>query len=110
MKLLTIFVSLSLLWSVNSLAGDTHIILGVDGMACPFCVYGIEKKLKKIDGINDVSTDLLQGKIWVEATTNDVLTEDSARTLLQDAGFTLRSYETHQGTGSESEEHGSGQN
>jgi len=106
MKLTTIFMSVLLLWSAHTLAGETHILLGVDGMACPFCAYGIEKQLKKIKGVGDVSTDLPQGKIWVEASGNDVLSEEGARTLLKDAGFTLRSFEMHQGTKSEYSEHG----
>jgi mercuric ion binding protein len=97
MKLTAIIVSVLLLWSANSLAQETHILLGVDGLACPFCAFGIEKQLKKIDGVNDVAIDLPQGEIWVEVSGNDVLSEDEARTLLQDAGFTLRSFETHQG-------------
>ena len=64
-------------------------------MSCPFCVYGIEKRLKKIDGVEDVSADLAQGNIWVEATGADVLSEDGARLLLEQAGFTLRSFEVH---------------
>jgi len=101
-------MSVLLLWSANTPAEETHILLGVNGMACPFCAYGIEKQLKKIDGVGEVSTNLPQGEIWVEASGNEVLSEDEARTLLQDAGFTLRSFETHQGKKNDHDTHGSG--
>ena len=101
MKLIIVLMTVFMLWSANALAGEVHILLGVDGMNCPFCVYGIEKRLKKIDGVEDVSADLAEGNIWVEATGADVLSEDDARMLLEEAGFTLRAYEVHQGAANE---------
>ncbi len=96
MKLITVLMFSFMLWSANAFAGEVHIQLGVDGMSCPFCVFGIEKQLQKVDGIEDVQSDLAQGKFWVKATGTDVLSEDAARLLLEDAGFSLRSFETHQ--------------
>ncbi len=95
MKLIIVLMAVFMSWSANALAGEAHYHLGVDGMSCPFCVYGIEKRLKKIDGVENVSADLAQGNIRVEASGADVLTEDNARLLLEDAGFTLRSFEVH---------------
>jgi mercuric ion binding protein len=95
-KLITILMTVFMLWSTNALAGEVHFLLGVDGMSCPFCVYGIEKRLKKIEGVGDVRADLALGNIWVEASGANVLSEDSARLLLEDAGFTLRTFEVHQ--------------
>ena len=95
MKLLFPLLATVILWSGALLAGEAHFLLGVDGMSCPFCVYGIEKRLKKIDGVEDVSADLAQGNIWVEATGADILSEDGARLVLEQAGFTLRSFEVH---------------
>jgi len=95
-KLITVLMTVFWLWSANALAGETHYLLGVDGMSCPFCVYGIEKRLMKIEGVEDVRADLAQGNIWVEASGADVLSEDSARLLLEEAGFNLRTFEVHQ--------------
>jgi len=95
MKLITVLIIGFLFWSANVLAAEVHIQLGVDGMSCPFCVFGIEKQLKKIDGVEDVKSDLAEGKFWVRVSGADVLSEDAARLLLEDAGFTLRSFETH---------------
>jgi len=64
-------------------------------MSCPFCVYGIEKRLKNIDGVEEIRTDLARGEIRVDATSADVLSENDARLLLEEAGFTLRSFEVH---------------
>ncbi len=95
MKLIIVLMAVFMLWGASALAGEAHYLLGVDGMSCPFCVYGIEKRLKKIDGVENVSADLAQGNFWVETNGADVLSEDSARSLLEDAGFTLRTFEVH---------------
>ena len=109
MKLIFPFLATLILWSAALSAGEARFLLGVDGMSCPFCVYGIEKRLKKIDGVEDVSADLAQGNIWVEATGADVLSEDSARLVLEQAGFTLRSFEVHNPVHHEPEKNKSGQ-
>ena len=109
MKLILPFLATLVLWSSALLAGEAHFLLGVDGMSCPFCVYGIEKRLKKIDGVEEVSADLAQGNIWVEATGADVLSEDGARLVLEQAGFTLRSFEMHKPAKHEAEKNKSGQ-
>ena len=95
MKAITVLMTVLMLWGANALAGEVHFLLGVDGVSCPFCVYGIEKQLKKIEGVVGVTADLVQGNIWVEASGADVLSEPDARLLLEDAGFTLRSFEVH---------------
>ena len=38
----------------------------VDGLGCPFCVKGVEKHLKKVDGVKAVSTSLKQGKVRLQ--------------------------------------------
>jgi len=108
-KLITVLMTVFMLFSPVALAGETHFLLGVDGMACPFCAYGIEKQLKKIDGVEGVNADLAQGNIWVQATGADVLSEEDARLLLEDAGFTLRAFDVHQGGHHEAGKSESGQ-
>ena len=109
MKLIFPFLATLILLSAALSAGEARFLLGVNGMSCPFCVYGIEKRLKKIDGVEDVRADLAQGKIWVEATGADVLSEDGARLALEQAGFTLRSFEVHNPVQHELEKKKSGQ-
>ena len=35
----------------------------VDGLGCPFCVKGVEKHLKKVEGVQSVSTSLNKGEV-----------------------------------------------
>ena len=45
MKILMTVMVLSLGWGAAAFADGTRYELRVDGLACPFCAYGIEKKL-----------------------------------------------------------------
>ena len=68
----------------------SHYSLQVDGLACPFCAYGIEKKLSTIKGLKVVSVDVEQGRISVTLPNGTTLSEHQARDKIQQAGFTLR--------------------
>ena len=37
--------------------------LRVDGLACPFCAYGIEKKLGALEGVQSVETNIKDGVV-----------------------------------------------
>ena len=78
-------------------AGSNRYALGVDGLACPFCAYGIEKKLSAIEGVESIDTDVKSGQVVVTLAKGKVLSEEVARQAVQDAGFTLRSLKQIQG-------------
>jgi periplasmic mercuric ion binding protein len=58
----------------------------VNGMACPFCAYGIEKKLRAIPGARDVKVDLDAGRATFEAP-SEAVTEQQVKQAIKDAGF-----------------------
>ena len=67
-----------------------RVVVAVDGLSCPFCVYGIEKKLGAVDGVRDVSIDLKTGLATVhleEGASPDV---GALRRAVEKAGFTPR--------------------
>lgn len=51
------------LWNSVVLAGGDRYQLQVDGLACPFCAYGIEKKLSRLEGIEQVTTNVANGAL-----------------------------------------------
>ncbi|MFQ5565130.1 MAG: heavy-metal-associated domain-containing protein [Paracoccaceae bacterium] len=67
--------------------------IGVDGLACPFCAYGIEKQLSRIAGVEAVSTDIESGTVAVTMEEGATLEEAAVTNAVEDAGFTLRSFE-----------------
>jgi periplasmic mercuric ion binding protein len=66
--------------------------LGVDGLACPFCAFGIEKQLHRLEGVTHVRTDVSRGHVRVTTAEASTLTEPQVRQAVQAAGFTLRSF------------------
>lgn len=44
-------ILLGLIMTTAALAGQPSYKLRVDGLACPFCAYGIEKKLGALEGV-----------------------------------------------------------
>lgn len=57
-----VFCAVAVATSTSSANADiSQVRIAVDGLGCPFCVYGIEKKLKQIQGVESVSIDLKSG-------------------------------------------------
>ena len=67
--------------------------LQADGVACPFCAYGIEKQLGAIEGVEAVETDIKSGTVIVTMQDGATLDETTARKAVEAAGFTLRAFE-----------------
>lgn len=66
--------------------------LHVDGLACPFCAYGLEKKLGAVQGVRSVDTQIKDGTVTVTMEDGASLDEASARQAVKDAGFHLRKF------------------
>ncbi len=66
--------------------------LTVDGLACPFCAYGIEKKLGAIDGVTGIEIDINKGVVRVTMSEGAKLEEPAARKAVKSAGFSLRRF------------------
>ena len=82
---------MTLLCSATLFAAGTQYKLRVDGLSCPFCAYGIEKKLIRTEGVGSVTFDLEKGLVIVKVEEDVTLTEAQLKQLVDDAGFTLRS-------------------
>ena len=62
--------------------------LEVDGLSCSFCAYGLERKLKKIDGVKNLEIIINEGKVIL--TSDREIPLDVIRKAVEDAGFTMR--------------------
>ncbi len=60
----------------------------VDGMSCPFCTYGVEKRLKKVEGVKSVSIDLKSGIATLTAVEDGSLSLSQIPVAVKKAGFT----------------------
>ncbi len=76
---------------ISPLRGQVdEVILRVDGLACPFCAYGIEKKLKKLEGARSLEIMINEGKIVMEWNSDSTLDLEAINKAVETAGFTLR--------------------
>lgn len=64
----------------------------VDGLACPFCAYGIEKQLNAIDGVAAVAIDIKTGTVRITLRAGATLDEMTAGKAVKAAGFTMRGF------------------
>jgi copper chaperone CopZ len=71
----------------------TYIKIWVDGMACPFCAYGLEKKIKKIDGVGDFFVEINEGFISFSIKSDIIPSEDDLKIIVKEAGFFARKIE-----------------
>ncbi len=73
---------------------DGHVYrLRVDGLACPFCAYGVERKLSSVKGVEKLTLDIDAGHVTVTMAPGAALDEAVARQAISEAGFTLRGFE-----------------
>jgi len=93
MRILLKLAALVLLSQSFAIQADNNYQIGVDGLSCPFCAYGIEKQLSKIEGVEAVKVDI--GKGFVQVTTQEKIPLDqkTAESAVDKAGFSLRSFE-----------------
>ena len=63
--------------------------LEVSGMACPFCAFGIEKKLRAIPGVSDVTIFLDEGRVQVAFLPENDAVPDDIEGAVEKAGFKL---------------------
>ncbi len=88
-------VALLGLLALPAWAGEASNVYGlrVDGLACPFCAYGVEKKVGGLDGVEKVEIDIDGGRVAVTMAEGFTLDEAAAKRAVDQAGFSLRSFE-----------------
>ncbi len=87
---LLVILLFALAFPVTTQAEFIEARLRVDGMACPFCAFGIEKKLRKVEGVRNLEVLLDEGVIELGFEADAQATVRSLEEAVEDAGFTLR--------------------
>jgi len=78
--------------SATALAADwpaDAYVLRVDGLACPYCGYGIEKQFAKRAGVVDTDIDVERGVVIVLVSPGTRFPDGELRRIVHDAGFAL---------------------
>ncbi len=93
-----IVASLLLLFSTSAFAGNQYLVK-VEGMSCPFCAHGVEKKVKEMKGVASAEVDLKSSIVSVKMQDGIILPEADIKQAIADAGFSFKSIETVKNTG-----------
>ncbi len=64
-----------------------QIQVTVLGMSCPFCAYGVEQKLKKLDGVVELTVELASGLATLVMQDGTDVSNETLRETVKDAGF-----------------------
>jgi len=83
---------LSLAIASPALAGSHIYKLYVDGLACPFCAYGVEKQVGSLKNVEAIDILIDQGVVSVTMKPGTTLDQAVAKQAVSDAGFTLRKF------------------
>lgn len=68
---------------------DAYVVR-VDGLACPFCAYGIEKQFSHLSGVTSTNVDLASGVVVVHVKPGTRFDKAQITQTAQQAGFTLK--------------------
>jgi len=72
-------------------AGDRpQVSVRVDGLSCPFCAFGLEKKLKSIDGVTGLEINVNEGVALLTFDDVSSIDRNVIRAHVKQAGFTPR--------------------
>ncbi len=71
-------------------AQAADVVLRVDGLACPFCAFGIEKKLLAVPAVEGIDVRMNEGRVILRLREGERLDLAALDAAVEDAGFTLR--------------------
>ncbi|MEQ8551689.1 MAG: heavy metal-associated domain-containing protein [Cyclobacteriaceae bacterium] len=85
------------LLTIFSLSGVMAQLVKVDqevfGMDCAPCAYGLERGLKKMDGLESVRVSLNDGKAYLKLASDNELTLQKIQEVVKSNGFSARNAE-----------------
>jgi copper chaperone CopZ len=74
---------------VASKSETIYMKIYVDGMACPFCAYGLEKQIKKTIKAKEFNVSINEGFITIAVPKDKKPSEEELKELIKDAGFKM---------------------
>lgn len=63
------------------------------GMSCPFCAYGVEQKLKRVEGVEDLEVDLKTGIATLILAEGADVSNATLKETVEEAGFEVAAIE-----------------
>ena len=78
----------ALLFVSATSASVGEVRLYVEGLACPFCTFGIEKSLKKVPGVVSIETTIRTGVVRIQLEPGTRLDPAALNEAVKKSGFT----------------------
>jgi len=69
---------------------EADVVVHVDGLSCPFCAYGVEKKFAEREEVDSVFVALADGKVHLWLAPGRALSDEAVRQTVEAAGFSAR--------------------
>ena len=79
--------------ALDSILPGATVTLRVDRMVCPFCAYGLEKRLLKIAAVDSVIVRVSDGLVQIREKGEEQISDASLQEAVTQAGFTLKEIE-----------------
>lgn len=70
-----------------------QVSVKVEGLGCPFCAFGLEKKMKTLDGAQQIQIDVETGMMQFSVPMANRVTEAQIDAKVSDAGYTAKHIE-----------------
>ncbi|AXT19068.1 copper chaperone [Flavobacteriaceae bacterium AU392] len=86
--IMTLFLGLVSVSTIQAQKERDSFKIQVDGLGCPFCAYGLEKKFKEFKGIKNVAIDIETGDFTFTYPTEKKLTILQVEEQVKKAGYT----------------------
>ncbi len=71
----------------------------VDGLGCPFCAYGLEKRFNDLKGIKNIAIEMETGTMTFKFPTTENLSIAEVEKQVDNAGYTATSVEIKRADG-----------
>jgi len=71
---------------------EERFTIEVDGLACSFCAYGLEKKLYNMDSIDSLVIDINEGLVKIFLKKDKQISKSDINARIEEAGFTLQKF------------------
>lgn len=85
-----VVTTLLLVLALPASAEIEQITVKVDGLACAFCVYGLEKSLKRVDGVGEVKVFLDEGRAELRPQADKPVDLAAIAPAIRQSGYTPR--------------------
>jgi len=86
--IITVIFGIMTMFSANAQQNMDKFMVQVDGLGCPFCAYGLEKKFKEFKGIKSVKIDIESGDFSFSYPSEKALSLTDVEKQVENAGYT----------------------